>query len=398
MCRKITIVAAMIAAVLAVSPSLFAQGTQVQGMAAELNQISNVGGTTLNRSSVDADAAAAAKAKSVADASATAKVDNSNSGNSQNDNSNVNSNDSGGGTGVSVVSLTQRFPDNEKPNMQAPVAYPPYLGMWTHGGWGTLRLYFPNGPATDAAVYERQFNPSDFDDMRDLRGVISSMPHKGPLEVLGAIFNPDGYHYGRGVRLLGNSLVRNRRPEGKPLAVINITGVEKGFLKDHGYVYVGTVSMEGDANRNWDQVEICMVQETLRWDVDIVLLNGGMKGITAGSTNSNGGAGAAGQPNYSFSVFGATSKGVTEPKGKAMVSGEGYRLDSKLVAKRGIKVGHYSDLIALRAKSETEAKARAEAEAKAAAQKAAEENQQRQNGNGDKKKEQQQLQSKPPVR
>ena len=387
--RRKMMIAAVIAAVAAVCP-LLAQDTQVQGMAADLDQIQNVGGTTLNESYVSADAAA--KANAVADAqsasSSSSGVDNS--GNS----SNINSNDSGGGTGVSISSINQNFPKADKPNMQAPSAYPPYLGMWTHGGWGTLRAYFPNGPASDTTVYERQFDPSDPDDMRDLKSVISSMPHKGPLEVLGAIFNPDSY-LGRGVRLLGNSLVRNRRSEGKSLAVLNITGIEKGFLKENGYVYVGMVSMEGDADRNWDQTYDCMVREALRWDVDIVLVSGGMKGIPAGSTNSDGGAGVGGQPNYSFSVFGANSKGVTEPKGKAMVSGEGYRLDPKLVAKRGIKVGRYSDLVALRAKTEAEARARAEAEA--AAHKAAAESQER-NGDNGKKKEQQQIQTKPLLR
>jgi len=210
---------------------------------------------------------------------------------------------------------------------------PPYLPYWTHGGWGTLKAYFPNGPTVYDQVYERTFNPADPDDMRELRGVLGSLPHDGPLGLLGSILNgvgallggPDYFHRGRGFEI-ANALIRDRRPAGKPLVIFIDSNVDRNLLQKAGYAYVGKVSLEGKIDRNWDHVYDAAVAETLPWDVDILLISGGMKGVTVGSTVAfPGGAGGFSQVNYSLSLFGGFSSGITEGKGKAIVSAEGYR-------------------------------------------------------------------------
>ncbi|TFG48020.1 MAG: hypothetical protein E4H40_05400, partial [Candidatus Brocadiia bacterium] len=62
--------------------------------------------------------------------------------------------------------------------------FPSNLPYWNHGGWGTIKAYFPNGPNNDEQIYERAFDPDNDDDMRDLRGVIEAMSYEGPLETL----------------------------------------------------------------------------------------------------------------------------------------------------------------------------------------------------------------------
>lgn len=221
---------------------------------------------------------------------------------------------------------------------------PPYLPYWTHGGWGTIQAYFPNGPSSDDQVYERTFYPDDTDDMRELRGVLESLPYDGPLKVMGAMLNgvgvafggPDNFHHGRGFDI-ANSLIRARRPIGKPLLVFIDANVDRELLKEAGYAYVGKVSLEGKVNRNWDQVYDAAVAETLPWNVDILLVSGGMKGVTVGSTVAfPGGAGGFSQVNYSLSLFGAMSNGITEGKGEALVSAEGYRYWPQVVNRRRI--------------------------------------------------------------
>jgi len=59
--------------------------------------------------------------------------------------------------------------------------FPPYLPYWNHGGWGTVKAYFPNGPNSDDQIYERAFDPDNCSDMRDLRGVIEALSYEGPL-------------------------------------------------------------------------------------------------------------------------------------------------------------------------------------------------------------------------
>jgi hypothetical protein len=228
--------------------------------------------------------------------------------------------------------------------------FPPYLPYWNHGGWGTIKAYFPNGPNIDNQVYEQTFDPDDPDDMKMLRGVLESIAHEGPLELVGGILNgvgavfggPDNFHHGRGFGI-ANSLFRDRRPDGKPLLVFIDSNVDTDVLRQAGYAYVGTVSLEGKVDRNWDQVYDAAVAEALPWDVDILLVAGGMRGVTVGSNVSfPGAAGAYSQANYSVSLFGAASSGITEGKGKALVSAAGYRFWPDAVRKRKIPQSFYN--------------------------------------------------------
>jgi hypothetical protein len=230
--------------------------------------------------------------------------------------------------------------------------FPPYLPYWNHGGWGTVKAYFSNGPNSDEQIYERVFNPRNENDMKDLRGVIEALSYDGPLDFLGGILNgvgvifggPDNYHHGRGFEI-SSSLVRTRRPEGKPLLVFIDTNVDTNLLRKAGYAYVGKVSLEGNVNRNWDQVYDAAVAETLPWDVDILLISGGMKGVTVGSNLSfPGAAGAYSQTNYSVSLFGSVSSGITEGKGKAVVSAEAYRFWPKAAKRREIPQSFYNKI------------------------------------------------------
>ncbi|MFQ6035160.1 MAG: hypothetical protein ACE5NM_04835 [Sedimentisphaerales bacterium] len=238
-----------------------------------------------------------------------------------------------------------------KPKVRIPPlsVIPPYLPYWTHGGWGTLKAYFPNGPSSHDEVYERTFNPSDPDDMRELRGVFNSLPYSGLLEALGGVFNsirvvfggPDNFHHGKGFEI-ANAFIRARRPEGKPLLVFIDSNIDRKLLNKAGYAYVGKVSLEGDVERNWDQVYDAAVAEALPWDVDILLISGGMKGVTVGSNISFPGAGYGySQTNYSLSLFGSVSSGITEGKGKALVSAEGYRYWPQALIKRRIPKALY---------------------------------------------------------
>ena len=233
-----------------------------------------------------------------------------------------------------------------KPKVRIPPlsVIPPYLPYWQHGGWGSLNAYFPNGPSSHDEVYERVFNPIDPEDMRELRGVFNWMAYDGILEALGGALNsvrvvfggPDYFHHGKGFEI-ASSFIRDRRPQGKPLLVFIDSNVDRKLLEEAGYAYVGKVSLEGDIDRNWDQVYDAAVVESLPWDVDILLISGGMKGVTVGSNISfPGGAGGYSQTNYSLSLFGAMSSGITEGKGKALVSAEGYRYWPTAIRKRRI--------------------------------------------------------------
>jgi len=230
--------------------------------------------------------------------------------------------------------------------------FPPYLPYWNHGGWGTVKAYFPNGPNSDDQIYERVFDPENDSDMRDLRGVIEALSYEGPLEGIGGLLNgvgaifggPDNYHHGRGFEI-SSSLFRTRRPDEKPLLVFIDTNVDTNLLKKAGYAYVGKISLEGKVNRNWDQVYDAAVAETLPWDVDILLISGGMKGVTIGSNTSfPGAAGAYSQANYSISLLGSASSGITEGKGKALLSAEGYRFWPQAVQSRRIPQAFYEKI------------------------------------------------------
>jgi hypothetical protein len=227
--------------------------------------------------------------------------------------------------------------------------FPPYLPYWNHGGWGTIKAYFPNGPNTDDQVYERVFNPRNPNDTRELKSVLESLPYENPLNIFGGILNglgavfggPDNYHHGRGFEI-ASSLVRKRRPAGKALLVFVDSNIDTKLLKEAGYAYVGKVSLEGKVDRNWDHVYDAAVAEALPWDVDILLISGGMKGVTVGSNLSFPGAsGAYSQTNYSISMFGAVSNGITEGKGKALVSAAGYRYCPVAANRRRIPQAFY---------------------------------------------------------
>ena len=253
-------------------------------------------------------------------------------------------------TSSSGASINTTSVSNYETRTPPLTVFPSNLPYWNHGGWGTVKAYFPNGPNSDEQIYERAFDPDSDSDMRDLRGVIEALSYEGPLEALGGILNgvgvifggPDNYHHGRGLEI-ASSLVRTRRPEGKPLLVFIDTNVDTNLLRKAGYAYVGKVSMEGKINRNWDQVYDAAIAEALPWDVDILLISGGMKGVTVGSNISfPGAAGAYSQANYSVSLFGSVSSGVTEGKGKAMLSAQGYRFWPEAAQRRRIPQAFYN--------------------------------------------------------
>lgn len=251
---------------------------------------------------------------------------------------------SGDATSGSIASISTTSISNYRQRTPPLSVYPPYLPLWQHGGWGSIKAYFPTGPNNDDQVYQRTFDPADPDDVRELRGVLESLPYGGPLDVLGGILNgvavvlggPDNFHHGRGFEI-ANSLIRDRRPEQKALIVFIDTNVDRQLLEQAGYAYVGKVSVEGEVDRNWDHVYDAAVAEVLPWDVDILLVSGGMKGVTVGSNIAfPGAAGAYSQANYSISLFGSVSSGITEGKGKALVSAEGYRYWPEAVNRRKI--------------------------------------------------------------
>ena len=249
----------------------------------------------------------------------------------------------------SISSITSTSISNYKTRTPPITTFPPYLPYWNHGGWGTIKAYFPNGPNSDDQVYERVFDPRNTNDTRELKSVLESLPYENPLNILGGILNgvgavfggPDNYHHGRGFEI-ASSLVRKRRPAGKTLLIFIDSNVDTKLLKEAGYAYVGKVSLEGKVDRNWDHVYDAAVAEALPWDVDILLISGGMKGVTVGSNLSFPGAGGAySQANYSISMFGAVSSGITEGKGKALVSAAGYRYCPAAAYRRRIPQAFY---------------------------------------------------------
>jgi hypothetical protein len=246
---------------------------------------------------------------------------------------------------VANVSLSTSSRSNYETRTPPLTTFPPYLPYWTHGGWGTIKAYFPNGPTANDLIYETTFDPANPSDMRELRSVLRALPHKGLLEAAGGILNdvavvlfgkPDTYFHGRGLEI-ADSVVRDRRPEGKALLVFIDSNVDVGLLGEEGYAYMGKVSVEGDPDRNWDQAYKAAVSEALLWDVDILLISGGMKGVTTG-TNLTFPSAAAGysQVNYSLSLLGSKASGITEGKGKAVLSAEAYRYCPETVERRRI--------------------------------------------------------------
>jgi len=227
--------------------------------------------------------------------------------------------------------------------------YPPYLPVWSHGGWGTVNAYFPNGPTHNDKVYERVFDPSHPEDMKELKGILTSLSYKGPVHLLGGMLNsisvmfggPDQFHHGRGVEIV-NSLARDRRPEGKPLLVFIDSYVDQQLLKNEGYAYVGRISLEGETDRSWDHLYNAALAEALPWDLDILLISGGMKGVTIGTNVSFPSASYGySQTNYSLSLFGGKSRGITEGKGEAVLSATGYRFCPEAIERRAIPKSLY---------------------------------------------------------
>ncbi len=226
--------------------------------------------------------------------------------------------------------------------------YPPYLPMWQHGGWGTIKAYFPNGPTNNDRVYERTIDPENDLDVKEIKGILRSLPHSGALEVVRGLFNsvgrlfgaPDKSHHGRGFDI-ANSLVRDRRPDGKPLLVFIDSYVDPVLLEKEGYAYIGRVSLEGNVKRNWDHVYNAAVAEALPWDVDVLLISGGMKGVSVGTTHSTSGGGGYSQTNYSLSLLPGKTTGITEAKGEAVLSATGYRFCPEMLDRKRIPTSLY---------------------------------------------------------
>jgi len=279
----------------------------------------------------------------------------------QNQNVNVSSaggkSDSASNSNANVNINTTSVSDFE--TRTAPLtSLPPYLPYWTHGGWGTVKAYFPNGPTINDQIYETTFDPENPEDIRELRTVLKALPHAGLTEAIGGVLNtvamvifgsPNRYHHGRGLEIV-NSVTRDRRPEGKPLLVFIDSNVDMGLLREEGYAYMGKVNVEGDVDRNWDQAYKAAITEALLWDVDILLVSGGMKGVTVGS-NTTFPSAAAGysQANYSLSLMGSKATGITEGKGKAVLSADAYRFYPAMVERRQIPASLY-DRIRFRAR------------------------------------------------
>ena len=259
---------------------------------------------------------------------------------------------SGDASSGSISSISTNSTSNYESRTPPVSMFPPYLPTWSHGGWGPIKAYFQNGPNGDDQVYERAFNPGNPAEMRELRGVLESLPYDGPLSFLGGILNsvgvvlggPDNFHHGRGFEI-ASSVIRTRRPKGKPLLVFIDSNVNREFLRQSGIAYVGKISLEGSYDRNWDHVYEAAIAEALPWNVDIMFISGGMKGVTVGSNMTfPGAAGAYAQTNYSISLLGGSSSGITEGKGEAMVSAECYRYDPKALRRRAIPQSFYDKI------------------------------------------------------
>ena len=258
---------------------------------------------------------------------------------------------SGDASSGSISNISTNSVSNYKGRTSPISTVLPYLPSWTHGGWGILQTYFPNGPSSNMA-YEQVVYPKNSQDIKMLKAVLKSIPHDGPLDFLGGVINdvaavfgaPDNFHHGRGFEI-ASSIERKRRPEGKPLLIFIDSNIDRNVLRGLGFAYVGRVSLEGKSERNWDQVYKAAIAETLPWDVDMIIVSGGMKGVTVGSNFSfPTAAGAYSQLNYSLSMFGGASSGVTEGKGVAMISAECYRYHPRAIQRRAIPQSFYDKI------------------------------------------------------
>ena len=129
--------------------------------------------------------------------------------------------------------------------------------------------------------------------------------------------------------------------------------IDKKILFKAGYAYIGKISVEGKYSRNWDQVYNAAIAEALPWNVDILLVSGGMKGVTVGSNSAypNASMGYS-QLNYSLSLGGSHAKGVTEGKGKPVLSAEAFRFSPRMGRKQRLPRQFYSRLVARYAKAQ----------------------------------------------
>lgn len=228
----------------------------------------------------------------------------------------------------------------------------PYLPLWNHGGWGTVKGYFANGPTTTNNVYERMVNPDDKNDRKQLRKILGAVPYTNPLQIIPGLLNevsvafggPDKFHHGRGFEI-SNTVIRERRPEGKRLMIYIDSNVDKEVLKKVGYAYVGKISIEGKDTLSWDQVYSAAMAEVLPWNVDILLVSGGMKGVTVGQNVSFPSAAFGySQTNYSLSLTGGMAKGVTEGKGKPVLSAEAFRYCPEIIQRQTLPREFYKSL------------------------------------------------------
>ncbi|MFC1762640.1 hypothetical protein ACFL6U_11240 [Planctomycetota bacterium] len=211
---------------------------------------------------------------------------------------------------------------------------PPYLPMFNHGGWGTIKGYFSNGPTSDDTAYERMFDPGNKEDMQMLKRLMRSAPYDNFFTAVGGIFTPTLKESKLRGFQVANAVIREKRPDDKPVMLMIDANIDKDLLKRAGYAYVGKISVEGRSTRNWDQSYGSIIAEAIPWDIDVILLSGGMKGITVGNTLSYGAGGGYSQVNYSLAAFGSKSQGITEGRGKPILSAECYRYNPQLTYKR----------------------------------------------------------------
>ena len=189
--------------------------------------------------------------------------------------------------------------------------------------------------------------------MDEIKRILESLDYDGPAEIFvgcingirGLLGGPNAFHYGRGVEIT-ESLVKYRRPKGKPLRVlIDPTNGGKEKLRDAGYISTGKIGTVGDTDRNWEHAYYVAVAEVLIWDIDILLISGGMRGVTVMNNSAAPGiAGGYSQTNYSLSLMGANAEGMTEGKGKPIFSAEAYRHDPKTLEKRTVTQEFYDDI------------------------------------------------------
>ena len=255
-----------------------------------------------------------------------------------------------GGTGGSAGAAVNFAPHStsivktREQKVYPPGTSHPFHMYVNHGGWDLLKGYFVGGPSGDLTVYERQYTPSNKKDMDELYGVLEGMEHDRlidlPFDILNTAWRLCGWAYTAGqatpARLphrfrgieVENGFLKDKRPKDLPLMVFVDGSLNLSKLKAAGYVDVGTTTARADnTSRTWDQVEASIVAETLPWNIEIIIISGGMKGISVATNDSIPVAIGAGSNDVGFTLQGATAKGATEGVAKAMIRARGYRKD-----------------------------------------------------------------------